>query len=193
MSKLSSVCVYCGTGSQVDQAYKDAAHAVGQLLVKEGKRLIYGGGRVGLMGIVADSVFNSGGEVVGIIPEHIQDKEALNTDVTELHVVDSMHTRKSMMVEKSDAFIVLPGGFGTLDEAFEILTWKYLSLHDKPVVFVNTRGYWTPLLKMIDHMVAEGFTPQWQREMFEVVEDPSHALLAIKGQEEQMEPNIKRL
>src|SRR5690606_10988723 len=102
-------------------------------------------------------------------PEHIQNKEVRNDDVTELFVVENMHTRKSMMVERSDGFIVLPGGFGTLDETFEVLTWKYLGLHDKPLVFVNSKGFYNPLMKMVDHMVDSGFTPFWQRNMFQIV------------------------
>ena len=119
--------------------------------------MVYGGGRVGLMGIAADAAIAAGGEVVGIIPEHIQSAEIEHTGLTELHVVDSMHTRKRMMVERADAFVILPGGLGTLDEAFEILTWKQLQLHDKPIVIADVDGYWRPLLGLIDHMVAQGF------------------------------------
>ncbi|CAO3428475.1 LOG family protein [Azospirillum doebereinerae] len=157
MKTLSSVCVYCGASSQVADVHKEAAHALGDGLARRGIRLVYGGGRVGLMGIVADAALAAGGEVVGIIPEHIQSTEIEHTALTELHVVDSMHTRKRMMVERSDAFVVLPGGLGTLDEMFEVLTWKQLQLHDKPVVIADVDGYWRPLLGLIDHMVAQGF------------------------------------
>ncbi len=157
MKSLSSVCVYCGASSRVADVYKEAAHALGDGLARRGIRMVYGGGRVGLMGIAADAAIAAGGEVVGIIPEHIQSAEIEHTGLTELHVVDSMHTRKRMMVERSDAFVVLPGGLGTLDEAFEILTWKQLQLHDKPIVIADVDGYWRPLLGLIDHMVAQGF------------------------------------
>ncbi|PWC33204.1 TIGR00730 family Rossman fold protein [Azospirillum sp. TSO35-2] len=157
MKTLSSVCVYCGASSRVADVHKEAAHALGDGLARRGIRMIYGGGRVGLMGIAADAALAAGGEVVGIIPEHIQSAEVEHTGLTELHVVDSMHTRKRMMVERSDAFVILPGGLGTLDEAFEILTWRQLQLHDKPIVFADVDGYWRPLLGLIDHMVAQGF------------------------------------
>ncbi|WP_042697058.1 TIGR00730 family Rossman fold protein [Azospirillum sp. B506] len=157
MKSLSSVCVYCGASSRVADVHKEAAHALGDGLARRGIRMVYGGGRVGLMGIAADAAIAAGGEVVGIIPEHIQSAEVEHTGLTELHVVDSMHTRKRMMVERSDAFVILPGGLGTLDEAFEILTWKQLQLHDKPIVVADVDGYWRPLLGLIDHMVAQGF------------------------------------
>lgn len=193
MMKIKSVCVYCGTSSEVHPSFKDGAQRVGEILAREKVRLVYGGGKVGLMGIVAAASFGNGGEVLGIIPEHVQNKEVRNDEVTELLVVDSMHTRKRMMVEKSDAFVVLPGGFGTLDETFEVLTWKYMGLHDKPVVFLNIRKYYTPLLDMVDHMVESGFTPTWQRNMFQVVEDPEEALAAMTGQREHILPDIKRM
>lgn len=192
MRKITSVCVYCGTGAKVDKVYVEAAETVGRLLAKEKVRLVYGGGKAGLMGVVADACFNAQGEVIGIIPEHVQDKEIKNTEVTEIFVVDSMHTRKRMMVDKSEAFVILPGGFGTLDETFEILTWKYMGLHDKPVVFVNVRGYFDPLLKMIDHMVNEGFTPFWQRNLFQVVEDASDIMGAIRSAPEHIRADTRR-
>ena len=192
-ARINSICVYCGASSQVDQAFKDDAARLGNILAKEKVRLVYGGGKVGLMGIIAEAVFRNGGEIVGIIPEHIQNKEIRNTDVTELYVVDSMHTRKRMMVEKSDGFIVLPGGFGTLDETFEILTWKYMGLHDKPVVFVNTRNFYAPLMGMVDHMVESGFTPFWQRNLFQIVDTPEEALPAIRCRIEHIKPDIKHL
>ena len=145
MKDVFSVCVYCGSSSRVSDTYKDAAHQLGTLLGENGHQLVYGGGRVGLMGIVADATLAAGGSVVGIIPEHIQVLEVEHTGLTELLVVDSMHTRKRMMVDRSDAFVVLPGGLGTLDETFEILTWKQLRLHDKPIVVANIDGYWDAL------------------------------------------------
>ncbi len=191
--KIQSVCVYCGTGTKVDQTYKDAASSLGKILAAEKVRLVYGGGRMGLMGLVSEAAFKAGGEVYGIIPEYVQDKEIKNTDVTELIVVDSMHTRNRMMVDKSDAFAVLPGGFGTLDETFEILTWKYLGMHDKPVVFVNINNFYNPLLAMVDHMVNVGFTPFWQRNLFQVVDRAEDVLPALRSQPAHIKPDLKRL
>jgi len=157
MSQLTSVCVYCGSSGQVADIYKIAAHDLGTRIAQAGLRLVYGGGRVGLMGIMADAALAAGGEVVGIIPEHIQAREVDHTGLTELHVVDSMHTRKRLMVEKSDAFVILPGGLGTMDEAFEIITWRQLELHDKPVVIANIDGFWEPLRALLDHIRHTGF------------------------------------
>ncbi len=171
MKAPKSVCVYCGSSSRVAGIYKDAAHALGEGLARRDIQLVYGGGRVGLMGIMADAALAAGGSVVGIIPEHIQSAEVEHTGLTELLVVDSMHTRKRLMVDRSDAFVVLPGGFGTMDEAFEILTWKQLRLHDKPIVVVDVDGYWRPLLGLVDHMVAQGFAQASHRALFSVVDE----------------------
>jgi uncharacterized protein (TIGR00730 family) len=191
MKKINAVCVYCGTGEGTDPAYKKAAAHFGAILAKEKIHLVYGGAENGLMGAVSSAAFENGGKVTGILPEHIQDREKRNPDVTELIVVDSMHTRKRLMVEKSDGFAVLPGGMGTLDETFEILTWKYLALHDKPVIFINTCGFYAPLLSMIDHMVKNGFTPFWQRNLFQVVDHPEEVLPAMKAQVEHIRPDTK--
>ncbi len=193
MRKVGSACVYCGTGHKVDPIYKETAARLGTVMAENKVRLVYGGGKVGLMGIVSEYCFKAGGEVVGIIPEHIQDTEITNEDLTELHVVDSMHTRKGLMVEKSEGFIVLPGGFGTLDETFEILTWKYLGLHDKPIVLINVNGFYEPLLKMIDHMVESGFTPFWHRSLYQVVETPEEAVQALSTQKERIPPDISHI
>lgn len=165
---IRSVCVYCGSSSRVEQRYKDNAKELGVMLAKQGIDVIYGGGRVGLMGIVADAVMNAGGKVIGIIPKHIQSLEVEHHGLTELHVVDSMHTRKRMMAEKSDAFVVLPGGFGTLDEAFEIITWKQLQLHEKPIVIFDDGGFWDPLVKLMEHLIQEGFATERHRRLYRV-------------------------
>ena len=195
MSKrLGSVCVYCGSSSQVDEIYKDAARELGAVLAKRGITVVYGGGRVGLMGLVADSALAEGGAVVGIIPEHLQRFEVEHTMLTELVVVDSMHTRKRLMVDRSDGFIVLPGGLGTLDEAFEILTWKQLRLHDKPVVIVNTGGYWDALLAMVDGIVAAGFAQPQHRRLFAVADSVPAAIAALDREPEPaVEPELKWL
>ena len=170
MENITSVCVYCGSSGAVDETFRDAAKAVGDALGKRGIRLIYGGGRVGLMGIAADAALAAGGEVVGIIPSHIQSLEIEHTGLTELHIVDDMHTRKRMMAEQSDGFVILPGGLGTLDETFEILTWKQLRLHDKPVVIADIGGYWGPLMGLIDHLIDAGFARPEHRNLYTVTD-----------------------
>jgi hypothetical protein len=175
---FSSVCVYCGSSNLISQNFKDSAFAIGTELAKRGSRVIYGGGHVGLMGIIADSALNAGGEVIGIIPDHIRSQEIQHDRLTELHVVPDMHTRKRMMVERAQAFIVLPGGFGTLDELFEILTWKKLKLHNKPIIIFNQDGYWNHMLALVDQTIADGFSQPADRALFKVVEN-TDALFAL--------------
>jgi uncharacterized protein (TIGR00730 family) len=191
-SGFRSVCVYCGSSNRVDDRYKQAASDLGTLLGTTGVSLVYGGGRVGLMGLVADAALAAGGTVVGIIPEHIQALEVDHTGLTELHVVDSMHTRKRMMVDRSDAFVVLPGGLGTLDELFEVLTWKQLRLHDKPIVVVDVEGYWRPMLDMMDAMIEAGFVRPEHRRLMRVVGAVADvpAALAV-APEPQIDPKTK--
>lgn len=160
MSAIKSVCVYCGSSTVSDPRFDAPTLELGESLAKAGVRLVYGGGSPGLMGKVAMSCVRAGGEVIGIIPDGILKLESRCQDVTELHVVPSMHVRKQMMAEKSDAFVVMPGGLGTLDETFEILTWKYLGLHNKPVIIANIDGYWTPMLDLISSMAKSGFVRQ---------------------------------
>ncbi|AEP08416.1 LOG family protein [Micavibrio aeruginosavorus] len=160
---IRNVCVYCGASSNVAQVHKDTAWALGRALGEAGMQLVYGGGRVGLMGLVAKSTMEHGGTAVGIIPHHIETREEKYTELTELYVVDSMHERKQMMVDRADAFVVLSGGLGTLDEFFEIMTWRQLGLHDKPVVLLNVNNFWTPLLSLIDHMINNGFARESDR------------------------------
>ncbi len=164
------MCVYCGSSSQVAEKFKRSAQIVGTTLAERGTRVVYGGGHVGLMGIVADSALKAGGTVIGIIPEHIRAQEVQHMGLTELHVVPDMHTRKRMMVERSDAFIILPGGLGTLDEAFEILTWKKLKLHNKPIVVFNQDGYWSDMIALIERTISEGFSQPADRALFRVVD-----------------------
>lgn len=188
MKTPNSVCVYCGASSRVSDLYKNAAHALGAGLAEREIQVVYGGGRVGLMGILADAAIAAGGSVVGIIPEHIQALEVEHTGLAELHVVDSMHTRKRMMVDRSDAFIVLPGGLGTMDETFEILTWKQLRLHDKPIVIVDVDGYWSPLTGMIEHMIERGFCQPAHRALFTVVDKVEDVFEALRRQPEPAVP-----
>jgi uncharacterized protein (TIGR00730 family) len=166
---IRSSCVYCGSSSRVLPGYKENAATLGRRLAEDGIDVVYGGGRVGLMGIVADSALAAGGKVFGIIPSHIQAMEVEHHGLTELHVVDSMHTRKRMMADRSDSFIILPGGFGTLDEAFEIITWKKLHMHDKPIILFDDNGFWQPLVKLMDSIIHEGFAHERDRELYTVV------------------------
>lgn len=176
-----SACVYCGSSSRVADVYKAAAHDLGTMLANCGVTVVYGGGRVGLMGIVADAALKAGGKVVGVIPEHIESLEVGHTGLTELHVVDSMHDRKRLMVDRSDGFVILPGGLGTMDEFFEIVTWKQLHLHGKPIVLVNIDGYWDPLLKLYDHMVDSGFCRPECRELIRVVDAVDGVMAALSA------------
>jgi uncharacterized protein (TIGR00730 family) len=157
MNNIQSVAVYCGSSYGTNPAYATIATQVGQGLARKGITLVYGGGRAGLMGQVADAALSAGGKVIGIIPERLMNKEAGHLGLTELHVVPDMHIRKSMMIAKADAFITLPGGVGTLEELFEVWTWLQLGYHRKPVGLLNVDGFYDPLLAMMRHTVAQGF------------------------------------
>lgn len=161
---MKSICVYCGSNSGGKPAYAERATALGTRIARENLALVYGGGNVGLMGIVADAVLDAGGEVVGVIPQQLVDWEVAHRGVTRLEVVGSMHERKARMFDLSDAFVALPGGFGTLDEMFEMLTWRQLGLGAKPCAFLDVDDFYDPLLAMIDRMVAERFLHAEQRD-----------------------------
>jgi uncharacterized protein (TIGR00730 family) len=165
----TSLCVYCASGIGVDSRHAEAARELGRAMAARRIRLVYGGARIGLMGALADAVLAGGGDVVGIIPHHLDKVEVGHRGASELIVVDSMHLRKQRMFEMSDAFAVLPGGFGTLDETFEIITWRKLALHDKPVILVDIAGFWQPLLSLIDHIIGQGFAHNSDRELYRVV------------------------
>ena len=157
MTVVTSLCVYCGSSMGRSPGYREAAARLGALIAQRNTRLIYGGGRIGLMGVVADAVLAAGGEVTGVIPQHLQDSEVGHGSVTELLVVDNMHERKRRMSELADGFVILPGGLGTLDETFEAITWKQLGLHDKPIIVADIEGYWRPLRGLFESVVSEGF------------------------------------
>jgi uncharacterized protein (TIGR00730 family) len=161
---MKSICVYCGSNSGGKPVYAERAKALGKRIAKENLALVYGGGNVGLMGIVADAVLDAGGEVIGVIPQQLVDLEVAHRGVTQLEIVGSMHERKARMFDLSDAFIALPGGFGTLDEMFEMLTWRQLGLGEKPCAFLDVDDFYTPLIAMIDRMVGEGFLHADQRQ-----------------------------
>ena len=167
---MTSVCVFCGSASGLRAEYADAAREVGRELAARGLALVYGGGRVGLMGQVAQAALAAGGTVVGVIPHALAKKEIAQEDCTELVVVDTMHERKALMADRAGAFVALPGGFGTLDELFEILTWAQLGIHAKPVAVLNVRGFFAPLLALLDHMTAEGLLRPAHRDLLLVAE-----------------------
>jgi len=174
MSFPSTICVYCASSADVAQSYKDAAVELGRAAAEQGIDIVYGGGRVGLMGLLADAALAAGGRVTGIIPGHIVDMEVAHQTLTELVVVQTMHERKKMMFDRSDAFVILPGGTGTLDEMLEMLTWRQLGLHSKPIILANIGGYWDRLLAVLRHGVDEGFIrPQHAGLLHEVADIPA--------------------
>jgi uncharacterized protein (TIGR00730 family) len=179
MAVVKRLCVYCGSSGRVDEVYRAAAMRLGAVLGQAGVELVYGGGRVGLMGLLADAALAHGGRVVGIIPGHLHDHEVGHAGVSELVVVGSMHERKRRMFEMSDAFAVLPGGLGTLDETFEMITWKQLGLHDKPIVVVDVAGYWAPLRNLTRHLVAHSFAAASTLELFQFVPGVEDVLPAL--------------
>ncbi len=165
MHEIKSICVYCGSSTGTNPIYREDAVRLAQILVENNIRLINGGGNIGLMGIMADEVLVSGGECTGVIPMGLQQKEIAHKGMTELIIVPDMHSRKLTMVNLSDAFIAFPGGFGTLDELFETLTWSQLHLHQKPIIVYNPVGYFNPLLQQADQMCAEGFLNNLSRSL----------------------------
>ncbi len=182
MQNIGRLCVYCGSSGAVDPQYRAAAGELGARLAANGIELVYGGGRVGLMGLLADAALAAGGIVTGIIPSRLRDLELAHNGATELITVDSMHDRKRLMAEKADAFAILPGGIGTLDEMFEIVSWKQLGLHDKPIVLVDIDGYWAPLRALLHHLVEKGFARPQTRRLVRVV--PTVAALMAELSEE---------
>jgi uncharacterized protein (TIGR00730 family) len=176
-----SLCVYCGSSSGADPRFAAAASELGREMAGHGVGLVYGGGRIGLMGLVADAVLDHGGRVHGVIPEHLVRAETAHVGLDHLDVVSSMHERKARMDELSNGFVVLPGGFGTLDEAFEILTWNQLGLIAKPVVFLNVADYFTPLMSAIDHMIESGFVKETFRALVNVTDDVVRAIDIATG------------
>jgi uncharacterized protein (TIGR00730 family) len=173
---LRSLCVFCGSNAGGRPSYRAAADALGLALARRGQRLVYGGGHVGLMGVVADAALGAGGEVVGVIPQHLVDREIAHRSLSELRVVHSMHERKALMAALADGFIVLPGGIGTLEEFFEVWTWGQLGLHAKPYGLLNVDSYFDPLLRFLDHAVTERFVRSDHRDLL-VVEEQVERLL----------------
>ena len=168
---LRSVCVFCGSRSGRNPAHAVAARATGEMLARNGWRLVFGAGDVGLMGAVADAAAAAGPDSLGVIPTHLLGREKTGRDRSRLVVTEDMHERKKVMFMNSDAVVVLPGGAGSLDEFFEVLTWAQIGLHGKPILLLDVDGYWQPLVRLIDHVIAEGFADEGLRRHFQVVPD----------------------
>lgn len=179
MTTLSSLCVYCGSSNDGPGSHRAAAVALGRMMAERGIRLIYGGGGVGVMGAIADAVMEAGGEVTGIIPNFLMHQEVGNRKITSLEVVENMHERKSRMAELSDGFLILPGGLGTLEEFFEILTWRKLGLHDKPIGILNIDGYWDRLRELTQDMVSASYAKPGDAALAPYFETPEEALNAL--------------
>jgi uncharacterized protein (TIGR00730 family) len=172
MAALRRVCVFCGSKHGARPQYTEAAGAMAAAMVEAGIDLVYGGGRVGLMGVVADAVLEAGGDVIGVIPEHMSGREIAHHGLTDLRIVGSMHERKALMYSLSDGFVALPGGLGTLEELFEITTWSQLGLHAKPTGLLDVEGFYSPLVGFLDRLVTEGFVNQRHRSLLRVADDP---------------------
>lgn len=186
---IKSVCVYCGSSFGNDEAYRTAARDLGQILAGAGLRLVYGGGGVGLMGETARAVHDAGGKVLGVMPQFLRSREFLYDDV-ETRVVTNMHERKMMMFEESDAFVVLPGGVGTLEEVVELLSWRRLDLHKKPIIFVNINGFWDPFYDLVDATQKAQFTPALFKKTYmsvDRVEDILPAIAAMNAEDVQID------
>jgi uncharacterized protein (TIGR00730 family) len=179
-SNLRRICVFCGSSDGANPEYLQQAVNLGRAIAANGMGLVYGGASIGLMGALADAALAGGGEVIGVIPEALAAHEIAHNSLSELHIVGSMHERKARMASLADAFIALPGGYGTLDEFLEILTWAQLGIHSKPCVMVNTAGYYDGLLRFLDHAVSEDFLRSHNRELILLAEDATHALKLIR-------------
>ncbi len=178
---LRSICVFCGASRGTNPVYEQAAQELGRTLAANGIRLVYGGGAVGLMGVVADATMAAGGEVIGIIPQSLKDAEVGHTGLTRLEVVDGMHARKARMAELADGFIALPGGLGTLEELFEVWTWGQLGYHPKPLGLLDVHHFYSKLSHFLDHLVEEGFVRSPHREMLQRSDDPQALIQLLEA------------
>jgi uncharacterized protein (TIGR00730 family) len=179
MKEIQSVGVYCSSYDTIDGAYRKAAHELGKELAERNITMVFGGGGHGLMGEVAKSVMVHKGRAIGYMPNHLEGLEEPNWEITEMHMVDTMHTRKRLMYENSDGFLVLPGGFGTLDEAFELITWRQLDLHEKPIIFININEYWTPLRELTKNIFEQHFAQPAHKKFFTFVKSVREAFDAL--------------
>lgn len=180
-SDKRSLCVFCGAQNAVDTAHLSMGTQVGTAIAQSNLRLVFGGGDCGMMGAVANATMQAGGEVVGVFPHHLRSHEAEHTGITETIIVGSMHERKKLMFDLSDMFAILPGGFGTMDEMFEILTWRQIGLHEKPVFIFNHLGYWDPLIVMMEHIIEQRFAKPVNREFYQVVETLDELVEAVNA------------
>jgi uncharacterized protein (TIGR00730 family) len=178
---LQSVCVFCGSSQGLDPAYTEAVRSLGRTLAEANIRLVFGGGHVGLMGVVSNAAIEAGGEAIGVIPKFLVERELAHTGLTDLRIVGSMHERKAMMSDLSEGFITLPGGTGTLEEFFEILTWAQLGEHEKPCGLLNVAGYYDPLLTVFDQMVNRGFLSEPNRDLVLVESEPERLLQRLES------------
>ncbi|WP_120997676.1 TIGR00730 family Rossman fold protein [Stutzerimonas urumqiensis] len=185
---IGSICVFCGASSGANPLYRQSAIAMGETLARRGIRLVYGGGAVGLMGVVADAALAAGGEVIGIIPQRLQDSEIGHPGLTRLEVVDGMHARKARMAELSDAFIALPGGLGTLEELFEVWTWGQLGYHSKPLGLLDVNDFYGKLSHFLDHLVDEGFVRPPHRAMLQRSDSPEDLLQRLEAWQPSVRP-----
>lgn len=173
---MKAICIFCGANKGASPVYEMVAKEVGRQLARQGIRMVFGAGKVGLMGVLADAILGNGGQAIGVIPHFLKKMEVCHDRLTELHEVETMHQRKQMMTELSDGFLILPGGFGTLDEFFEILTWKQLRLHQKPICILNVGGFYDPLIQHLDRMVQEGFLRPENRDLV-MIETDIHTMI----------------
>ena len=177
---LKSICVYCGSSTGISPIHAEAARALAQQMVRENIALVYGGGKVGLMGVIADEVVRLGGEATGIIPKALLDKEVGHGELTRLFVVKDMHERKAMMADMSDGFIALAGGIGTLEELFEVLTWAQLGIHEKPIGLLNSGGFYDGLIGFVQHLVAQGFLRPQHADLLKIAPEPGELLNMLR-------------
>lgn len=180
MTSVHRLCVFCGSASGARPEYAAVARELGTALAERGIGVVYGGASVGMMGAVADAALAAGGEVIGVIPQALVDREIAHADLSALHVVDSMHARKALMADLSDAFLALPGGMGTLEELFEVFTWRQIGIHDKPIALLDVAGYWAGLVTFLEHAEAEGFLRAGHRQTL-VLEPDVGAVIAHLG------------
>ena len=173
------ICVFCGSSNKTEEIYRNAARSLGKIFAEANLEIIFGGGNVGLMGELADSCIKNKGKITGVIPTHLDKIEVSHKGLTNLHIVDDMHMRKSMMFDFSQAIVILPGGIGTLDEFFEIITWKQLNLHKKPIVLVNIKNFWDPLINLLNHLKKSNFTNINTTNDIKIVSKTSEVLSAI--------------
>ncbi|WP_419952031.1 TIGR00730 family Rossman fold protein [Methylobacterium sp.] len=191
MAPVKNVCVYCGSGFGGDPAFAEAAATLGRALADAGLGLVYGGGNVGLMGTVAQAVLDAGGHVTGIIPDFLKSRERMLDDIQETIVVGDMHTRKRLMFERSDAFVALPGGIGTLEELVEQLTWAQLGRHKKPILLLSIADFWTPLLTLLDHMRDQGFIREGLELNYLVAKDAAEVIALLRTESTETSPEAE--